>query len=52
MRPEKLTPRTITSRGKLRDELRAVARQARSGIVAAAIDLGCDAGRITSSLPA
>ena len=65
--PEKLTPHTITSRVKLRDELRAVSRQgwsmvdqelesglrslavpirARSGVVAAAMNLGCHAGRI------
>jgi IclR family pca regulon transcriptional regulator len=68
MQPEKLTPYTITSRVKLRDELRAVARQgwsmvdqelepglrslavpirARSGVVAAAMNLGCHAGRIS-----
>ena len=66
--PEKLTPHTITSRVKLRDELRAVARQgwsmvdqelepglrslavpirARSGVVAAAMNLGCHAGRVS-----
>lgn len=66
--PEKLTPQTITSKVKLRDELRAVARQGwslvdqelesglrslavpirnRSGTVAAAMNLGCHAGRVS-----
>lgn len=66
--PEKLTPQTITSKVKLRDELRDVARQGwslvdqeleaglrslavpirnRSGIVVAAMNLGCHAGRVS-----
>lgn len=66
--PEKLTPQTITSKVKLRDELRDVARQgwslvdqeleaglrslavpirSRSGTVAAAMNLGCHAGRVS-----
>ncbi|WP_119274355.1 IclR family transcriptional regulator domain-containing protein [Taklimakanibacter deserti] len=66
--PEKLTPQTITSKVKLRDELRDVARQgwslvdqeleaglrslavpirSRSGAVAAAMNLGCHAGRVS-----
>lgn len=66
--PQKLTPQTITSKVKLRDELRDVARQGwslvdqeleaglrslavpirnRSGIVVAAMNLGCHAGRVS-----
>jgi IclR family pca regulon transcriptional regulator len=66
--PEKFTPQTITSKVKLRDELRDVARRgwslvdqeleaglrslavpvrSRSGTVAAAVNLGCHAGRVS-----
>jgi IclR family pca regulon transcriptional regulator len=66
--PQKLTPQTITSKVKLRDELRDVARQGwslvdqeleaglrslavpirnRAGIVVAAMNLGCHAGRVS-----
>jgi IclR family pca regulon transcriptional regulator len=66
--PEKLTPQTITSKVKLRDELRDVGRQGwslvdqeleaglrslavpirnRSGVVVAAMNLGCHAGRVS-----
>jgi IclR family pca regulon transcriptional regulator len=66
--PEKLTPQTITSKVKLRDELRDVGRQGwslvdqeleaglrslavpirnRTGVVVAAMNLGCHAGRVS-----